>query len=38
VRKELGTTIIIVTHDPEVANRADREIELTDGKILGAAQ
>jgi ABC-type lipoprotein export system ATPase subunit len=34
VRDEFGTTIIIVTHDPAIARRADREIKLKDGKIL----
>jgi ABC-type lipoprotein export system ATPase subunit len=34
VRKEFGTTIIVVTHDPKVAARADREIILKDGKVL----
>lgn len=34
VRREFGTTIIVVTHDPKVAAHADREIMLKDGKIL----
>lgn len=34
VRDEFGTTIIIVTHDPAIARRADREITLKDGKIV----
>ena len=29
-----GTTIIMVTHDPELAMRADRNIQLMDGRIL----
>ena len=33
IRKELGTTIIIVTHNPEIAACADREIRLHDGVI-----
>ncbi len=33
VRKDFGTTIIIVTHDPKVAAHADREIVLEDGEI-----
>lgn len=33
VRKDFGTTIIIVTHDPKVAAHADREIVLKDGRI-----
>ncbi len=34
VRNEFGTTIIVVTHDPELAARADRTIKLEDGKIV----
>jgi len=33
VREEFGTTIVVVTHDPKVAARADREITLKDGRI-----
>jgi putative ABC transport system ATP-binding protein len=29
-----GTTIVMVTHDPELANRADRIIQLLDGRVL----
>ncbi len=36
VRKEFGTTIVVVTHDPKVALRADREIVLKDGKVVSA--
>ena len=32
--RELGQTIIMVTHDPAVAQRADRIIEVEDGKIV----
>lgn len=35
VRREFGTTIIIVTHDPSIAKAVDREIALTDGQISG---
>jgi ABC-type lipoprotein export system ATPase subunit len=33
VRQDFGTTIIVVTHDPKVAARADREIVLKDGEL-----
>lgn len=33
IRDEFGTTIIVVTHDPGVAARADREITLRDGVL-----
>jgi ABC-type lipoprotein export system ATPase subunit len=34
IRKEYNTTIIVVTHDPAIAARADREITLKDGVII----
>lgn len=34
IRDEFGTTIIVVTHDPGVAARADREIILRDGVLV----
>ncbi|HYH75393.1 MAG TPA: ABC transporter ATP-binding protein [Candidatus Saccharimonadales bacterium] len=34
VRRDFGTTIIVVTHDPKVAAYADREIVLKDGRIV----
>lgn len=33
VQKQTNTTIIVVTHDMEVASRADRVISLVDGQI-----
>jgi putative ABC transport system ATP-binding protein len=32
--KTAGTTLVLVTHDPEVASRADRKIVLRDGMIV----
>jgi len=34
IRREFGTTIIVVTHDPAIAARADREIRLKDGVLV----
>ena len=34
IREKFGTTVIVVTHDREVANQADREITMKDGVIL----
>lgn len=34
IRKHLGTTMIIVTHDPRVAAWADRIVRLEDGKVM----
>jgi putative ABC transport system ATP-binding protein len=34
VHRELGTTIVIVTHSPELAERSERVIELVDGRIV----
>ena len=33
LRKEYGQTILLVTHDKELASIADREIEIVDGRI-----
>lgn len=33
VRKEFGTTIVVVTHDKDIAAQADREIILKDGVL-----
>ncbi len=34
IRKDYGATVIIVTHNPEIAQQADRVINLKDGAII----
>ena len=34
IRQEFGTTVVIITHDPSIARRADRIIQLVDGRII----
>ena len=34
LRRERGLTLVIVTHSPEVAAAADREIRLRDGVVV----
>lgn len=34
IQKEFGTTIIIVTHNPDIAARSSREIRLRDGVLI----
>ena len=34
IRREFGTTIVIVTHDQSIARHADREIHLQDGVVV----
>ncbi len=33
LRRDNGTTLVLVTHDPEVASSADRKIHLRDGRV-----
>ncbi len=35
-RRAAGSTLVLITHDPELAARADRVIRLADGRIVGA--
>ena len=34
VNRDSGTTFLIVTHDPRLAQRCDRIIELVDGQVV----
>ena len=36
LRNQLGLTIIMVTHDPAVAEHADRRLHIVDGRIVDA--
>jgi ABC-type lipoprotein export system ATPase subunit len=33
IRARRGMTVIVVSHDPEVARRADRVVQLVDGRV-----
>ena len=33
INQKLGTTFIIITHDRRIAEKADRIVEIKDGKI-----
>ena len=37
VRRELGVTIVVATHDAAVAGRADRILHIVDGRLTGPA-
>jgi len=30
---ELGSTFLVVTHDPRIAERCDRVVEIVDGRV-----
>ncbi|MGD8858057.1 MAG: ABC transporter ATP-binding protein, partial [Chloroflexota bacterium] len=34
IRTDFGTTVVVVTHDPQVAGQADRVLRLVDGQIV----
>jgi putative ABC transport system ATP-binding protein len=36
LKRESGSTLVMVTHDPAVARHADRELALRDGRVVGA--
>ncbi|HDV0868299.1 TPA: ABC transporter ATP-binding protein, partial [Enterococcus faecalis] len=35
LNKNKGITLIIVTHDPDLAARCDRQVHVRDGLIVG---
>ena len=35
LHKEQGKTIVLITHNPELAEETDRVITLSDGSIVG---
>ncbi|MDE7414460.1 MAG: ABC transporter ATP-binding protein [Muribaculaceae bacterium] len=35
LRRDLGQTFVIVTHDPSIASIADRVVDMADGRIVG---
>ena len=37
LNKDIGTTLIIVTHDPRIAEQTQRVIRLKDGELDGAS-
>ena len=33
INEKFGTTFVIITHDRRIAEKADRIVEITDGKV-----
>ncbi|NWG73631.1 MAG: ABC transporter ATP-binding protein, partial [Rubrivivax sp.] len=33
IHEEVGTSFLVVTHDPRLAGRCDRIVEIVDGRI-----
>jgi putative ABC transport system ATP-binding protein len=38
VQRETGTTVVVVTHDPRIANQMDRVLTLLDGQLVRQAE
>ena len=36
--EKFGQTIVLITHNPEVAQMADRPVRIEDGRIVGGAK
>ena len=34
INQESGVTVIVITHDPDVARQCSRIVEIHDGKIM----
>jgi len=34
LRNETGATLVVVTHDPQIAERAERKLHMVDGRLL----
>ena len=37
MNREAGTTLVLVTHDREIASRCERQIRIAAGRIVGGA-
>jgi len=35
LRRTQGLAMVVVTHNPDVARRADRAVDIVDGRIAG---